>query len=571
MRKLIQKIIAIIVLTLLFSISACYAASGEEYVRVRIRSPRLFNEQASLKAYEHITVYELNKNPDELFKLDETEVSVLLDSYFDSNFNIAGNKESAAYGPNHVVVNKDFSSYDEAMEEVMEMEEIFNADFYPQFSSEGFKIYGGNYTNIDEAEELLDELNNNGYEGEAVSSNMKNIVVYNQDNNAVFMYDNEMNIYFSSYNDDESSEMIDIDKRPFRGLIGFKIIENSKLISINYVELENYLYGVVPNEISASWGMESLKAQAVAARTYAVANINPNASYGYDMDDNQNSQVYRGFISEKEATTNAVNETRGEMIYYNDKLIQAFYHSTSGGSTENSGNVWFENLPYLVGVEDAFSDRSGSPYSEWQKSYQKNEIIKKLKDDGHNASELYLIEITKVSENNRVIECIFSTDIGELVYKKENARLLLGLMSSWFTIENGSVFYFTNEYTFDNKDDAEETNSVPSRGGIMDSITDKNTTNDKDIKTESNLGSGGITGKYLITNSGTKKVNLDKVAVISAKGVSVLETSSSDYNFQGRGWGHGIGMSQYGAKQMAAEGFTYNEILEHYYTGVTIK
>jgi stage II sporulation protein D len=571
MRKLIQKIIAIIVLTLLFSISACFAASSEEYVRVRIRSPRLFNEQASLKAYEHISVYELNNDPDELFKLEEADVSVLLDSYFDGNFNIAGNKESAAYGPNHVVVNKDFSSYDEAMEEAMEMEEIFNADFYPQISSEGFKIYGGNYTNIDEAQELLDELNNNGYEGEAVSSNMKNIVVYNQDNNAVFMYDNEMNIYFSSYNDDESGDMIDIDKKPFRGLIGFKIIENSKLISINYVDLENYLYGVVPNEISASWGMESLKAQAVAARTYAVANINPNASYGYDMDDNQNSQVYRGFISEKEATTNAVNETRGEMIYYNDKLIQAFYHSTSGGSTENSGNVWFENLPYLVGVEDAFSDRSGSPYNQWQKSYQKNEIIKKLKDDGHNVSELYSIEITKVSENNRVIECIFSTDIGELVYKKENARLLLGLMSSWFTIENGSVFYFTNEYTFDNKDDSEETKTVPSRGGIMDSITDKNTTSEEDIKTESNLGSGGITGKYLITNSGTNKANLDKVAVISAKGVSVLETSSSDYNFQGRGWGHGIGMSQYGAKQMAAEGFTYNEILEHYYTGVTIK
>lgn len=569
MRRLIQKITAITVLTLLFSIATCYGASGEEYVRVRIRSPRLFNEQAALKGYEDITVYELNNYPEEIFNLEDTGFSVLLDSYFDSSFNCVQDKSDAAYGPNHVVLDGAFSSYDEAMNDAEELEESFNADFYPQLSDDGFKIYGGFYTSPNEAEALLDELMDEGYDGETVFTNMENVIVYNEDNNAVFMYDNKLDIFFSSYNDDESSEMIKIDGKPFRGFIGFKIIDNSKLISINYVDLESYLYGVVPNEISASWGIESLKAQAVAARTYAVSCLNPYASYGYDLDDNQNSQVYRGFISEKESTNEAVDETKGEMIYYSDKLIQAFYHSTSGGSTENSENVWFDKLPYLTGVEDEFSNRSGSPYNEWQKSYQKNEIIKKLKDDGHDVQELYSIEITKVSENNRVLECIFLTDIGEIVYKKENARLLLGLMSSWFTIENGSVFYFTNEFTFDNKNDSEE-NIVPSRGGIMDSITDENEAGEEESD-ENTLSSGSVTGKYVITGSGTKKINLDKIAVISSKGISVLETSSSDYNFQGRGWGHGIGMSQYGAKQMAAEGFTYDEILKHYYTGVTIK
>lgn len=572
MRKLIRKITVISLIALLFSVSTIYGAESEQYVRVRIRSPRLFNEQSSLKGYEDITVYKFDKKLEELFQLKEDKVSVLLDSYFDGKYNFVGNASKAYYGPNHVVLKESYSSYEAARDEAEELEKIINADFYPQLSSEGFKIYGGFYTADSEADGLLQELIDEGYDGKTINTNMKNIVIYDESNNAVFMYSNDMNIYFSTYNGDVSSEMIEIDKKPYRGYMGFKILESSKLISINYVDLENYLYGVVPNEISASWGKESLKAQAVAARTYAVSCLNPYASYGYDMDDNQNSQVYRGFISEKESTNRAVDETRGEMIYYNNELIQAFYHSTSGGSTENSENVWSAKLPYAVGVEDEYSNRSGSPYNEWQKTYQKGEIIKKLKDDGHSVNDLYGIEITKVTENNRVMECIFLTDIGEIVYKKEQARLLLGLMSSWFTIENGSVFYFTNEYTYDDKKNTDETDKIPSRGGIIDSITEDVEEDSKNSSTENKLESGSVTGKYAITDSGTKKVNQEDIAVISSKGVSILNNkNTSDYNFEGRGWGHGIGMSQYGAKQMAEEGFTYDEILKHYYTGVTIK
>lgn len=568
--KQIYKITVIAALLLELFSYVCYGALGEEYVRVRVRSPRLYNEQASLQGYGSITVYDAGSGFEKLFELEANKVNVLLDSYFDRKYNYDPEGSKASYGPHHVAIDNLYASYEEAFEESGKLEKKFDADFSPYLSKEGsgkFEIYGGFYTSAGEAKELLSELKSEGYSGATVSTNMGNIVVYDEDNNVVFMYGNNLSLYFSSYNSDEGYDMIKIDGKPYRGFMAFRIIENSKLISINYVDLESYLYGVVPNEISASWGEESLKAQAVAARTYAVSCLNPKASYGYDLDDNQNSQVYRGVISEKESTNNAVDDTRGEMIYYDNKLIQAFYHSTSGGSTENSENVWYEKLPYMVGVEDEYTNRSGSPYNEWQKSYKKEEIIKKLKDDGHNVKNLYGIEITKITKNNRVTECIFLTDIGEIVYYKENTRLVLGLMSSWFTIENGSVFYFTNEYTYD----AVKGTSVPSRGGVLDSITE-DLVNEEDTSTEIKLSSGNIDGKYAITSDGAKKISSDKFAVISSKGVSILESKNSeDYNFSGRGWGHGIGMSQYGAKQMAAEGFTYDEILKHYYTGVTIK
>jgi stage II sporulation protein D len=114
-----------------------------------------------------------------------------------------------------------------------------------------------------------------------------------------------------------------------------------------------------------------------------------------------------GYDYEKSSTNRAVDETRGQMIYYDGKLIEAFYHSTSGGSTENSENVWYEAVPYLRGVPDEFSDNSGSPHTTWQVTYYKEDIIRQLNLDDHDVNELYGIEIKKVSENNRVIECIF--------------------------------------------------------------------------------------------------------------------------------------------------------------------
>ncbi len=548
MTKLAKKTIIFSILMIFLLMTVCYAETYGEFVRVRIRSPRIYNEKASLKGYEDISVYEINDSLQELFKLKNTYICAILDSN----------------ASNHIALSDVYSSYNEAKVAAEEFEKSFGNDFYPYLSKDGFKVYSGFYSSKGDATTLINKLANNGYNAEAVNNAFKSVIVYDENNEPIFMYDNNINIYFTSYYNKESIDMIMIENKPYRGYIGFKIIEDSKLISINYVDLESYLYGVVPNEISASWGKESLKAQAVAARTYAV--YNKNAYALYDLDDNQNSQVYRGYNSEKVSTDEAVDETRGEMIYYDDKLIQAFYHSTSGGSTENTENVWTVKLPYSVGVEDEYSDRSGSPYNEWQKSYNKDEIIKKLKDDGKDVKELYSVEITKISENNRVMECIFSTDIGEISYKKENARLLLGLMSSWFKIINGNIFYFTNEFTYIN-----ENAQYPSRGGnILDNIIETENKTDT-IESFKSLSSGSVAGKNIISSKGTSQISKDTLSVISSNGVSTLKTDSSSYNFEGRGWGHGIGMSQYGAKQMAEEGFKYEEILKHYYTGVSIK
>lgn len=532
-----------------------FGAENDYYVKIRVRNPRQFNEQAELDGFGAITVYNIKNNVvTPLFQLND-ELSILIDSYYDSKYlYLTENIDTAVIGPYHIkLIDKNYSSYDEAYEETLNLKEETGMHFYPFFNGIDYEILTGTFKNANVAS---NELSNCGLNGQVVNGNNQNVAVYDEHNNIVFMYSKNYNIYFSSYSSSLDKDAIKIDNKTYKGMIGFYIIDECKLISINYVDLENYLYGVVPNEISASWPIESIKAQAVAARTYAVSHLGTRSYYGYDMEDSQDSQVYRGYSSENPTSNRAVDETKGEMIYYNGKLIDAFYHSTSGGRTENSEDIWYEAVPYLRGVEDEYSNIS--PYTEWQKVATKGYIIDKLREDGHNVGDLYDIQLTDISENYRVKECIFVTDIGKITYKKENIRRVLGynfLLSSWFTIDKGinSKYYFITEDNIINDTDKS--------GGIIGSILD----------TEVPLESGSLSNKYIISSSGTSKLNVNNIAFRDSKGVVKPNIDNSNYTFNGRGWGHGIGMSQYGARQMAAEGFTYKEILKHYYTGVNIQ
>lgn len=130
------------------------------------------------------------------------------------------------------------------------------------------------------------------------------------------------------------------------------IIENrgGSLVVINNLPLEDYLLGVVPAEMPSKWSYEALKAQAIAARSYAIANRGKRASRGYDLKDTPEDQAYGGASSETATTNNAVMETKGVVITYNQKVIPAYYSASAGGHTVNAGAVWNKDLPYLKSV-----------------------------------------------------------------------------------------------------------------------------------------------------------------------------------------------------------------------------
>ena len=135
--------------------------------------------------------------------------------------------------------------------------------------------------------------------------------------------------------------------RWYRGIL---MVQNKggKLTVINNVPLEDYIKGVVPSEMPSSWDIEAHKAQAIAARSYALANLGKRARYGYDLKDTPEDQAYRGASAETSNTNYAVEQTKGIVLTYNMKVISAYYSASAGGKTNT--NSWGNSLPYLRSV-----------------------------------------------------------------------------------------------------------------------------------------------------------------------------------------------------------------------------
>ncbi len=261
---------------------------------------------------------------------------------------------------------------------------------------------------------------------------------------------------------------------------------------VNRVPLEDYLRGVVPSEMPASWPLEALKAQAVAARNYALLQVK-NSKDIYDVRADQLSQVYRGCGVETPAADRAVLETAGVVLLYNGELAYTFYHSSSGGFTENSEDVWLNPLPYIKGKADPY-DKNDLHYN-WQVSYTADQLAIQLKKAGYNFKKITgLEELSRTSSGQRV---------KKILVKGED--------------EKGSP-----------------------------------------IKVE--IGNADAVRTALGLKSALFTMNVKK----DAKGLL------SSVEIRGSGFGHGLGMSQWGARGMAQKGYNYQDILRYYFTGVKL-
>lgn len=249
---------------------------------------------------------------------------------------------------------------------------------------------------------------------------------------------------------------------------------------IQNIELEEYIIGVVGAEMPASFHIEALKSQAVIARTYALKAL----SRGQTLTDNESTQSYKdnsqlqnlwgsSYNTYYNKIKDAVFTTQGMYLTYNGSFIEAVYHSTSNGTTENAVNVWGNSFPYLISVDSPFDNTNPSFIQEKIISY--SELSSKLGSDINIDTEFNILGFTS---GNRVE----NIEINGIIYKGTQFRQILGLRSTDFSI----------------------------------------------TKMEN-----GIT-------------------------------------FTTKGYGHGVGLSQYGANGMAKNGYSYIDILLHYYPGITI-
>ena len=268
------------------------------------------------------------------------------------------------------------------------------AENFKNYGYTAFPVYIGNedwnvYINSENK-----NLENLGYNFEQITAS-KDYVELRVDNVPVFGADNGEKPQFKAI--DKGKVML-LGDRSYRGAIEFGRYTQGKMTAVNVIDFDEYLYGVVPSEMPSSWEMEALKAQAVTARTYAISKIGTHNESGYDLCDGVNCQVYNGYGNEAGRTNEAIDETSGIMIYYNDEPINAVFSASSGGYTDNSENVWTLSLPYLRAVID---NNEYEPV-EWTRTITTSQLNSLVSAHGKNIGAATDIVISKVSELARV-------------------------------------------------------------------------------------------------------------------------------------------------------------------------
>ena len=341
----------------------------------------------------------------------------------------------------------------------------------------------------------------------------------------------------------EGQALLNVNGAAFRGAIEFIWDASGKMAAVNHIRLEEYLYGVVPAEIQASSHMEALKAQAAAARTFAVNMRGRHASAGYDLCNTTHCQVYGGHAAENARTSQAVDDTGGQIVTYNGAPAEVYYFSSSGGHTANVKDVWGGNndYPYLLGVADKYESGDSYRYT-WETAYTANELKAWLFENDVNIGDVTGVAITGTADDGRVTELTITGTRGVKSYTNSACRTFInGLHSQLYTVFAGNSAGGANT-------SGGAYAAVGRDGAALITAGNRDT-----------VGAGGVA-----------KLKGDGGAVVSGGGVRSLPARGTVFYFTGRGWGHGVGMSQEGAKGMAQAGFSYKEILAHYFPGCVI-
>jgi stage II sporulation protein D len=271
--------------------------------------------------------------------------------------------------------------------------------------------------------------------------------------------------------------------REYPGILD--VLKNGDSLSVvNELPLEEYLVGVLKAEVSDTWPLEMLKAQAVVARTYAAYHRQLNAGKPFHLLASTAHQQYVGRVPSSSRVWLAVKETEGEVLHWEGQLFPAFFHTESGGYTEDPRRVFVAtNMPALKPVRDEFS--GGSPYTYWNLDLPLRELTELLKKGGVSVGSLVRLEVLERGPSLRVIRLAVHGTRGSAVLRGVDFRKIIG---------NDSL--------------------------------------------KSTLFAVAVDKKYA--------------------------------RFAGRGYGHGVGFSQWSAKAMAEKGYRYRQILEFYYPGSTL-
>ena len=391
--------------------------------------------------------------------------------------------------------------------------------------------------------------------GQVINNGTEIIVQDGKGKDLIVCQDNGLAPVFAGKSEAESFDLTQLANGTYRGWFEFKRSAGT-ITAINIVDYEDYLYGVIAAEMPASWHMEALKAQAVAARSMSIHQINKYIKDGYNVCDTINTQVYKGFTNEYPRTNQAVDETRGMVATYNGRVAETLFYSTSGGYTEDPQYVWGNPIPYLKSIPDPYEiEPEGKP---WTRTITLAEIDRCLANQKISIGKAQGLKINSYTPAGRVIELEIIGTKGTHKITRENIR-------NFFSATNGGplrsrMFRISNAITSPTPNQ--------NQGQTLENLFIYRGDSPKYL-----MGANGKIvpiGESLIVQGASGQASYGETK-INNNNSNGAQLAYGDVIISGEGYGHGVGMSQSGANGMAKAGYTYDQIIEYYYQDVRVQ
>lgn len=315
--------------------------------------------------------------------------------------------------------------------------------------------------------------------------------------------------------------------------------QNGALRVVNVAYLEDYVRGVVVSEVFSNWPDEALRSQAIVARTFTLYTVGKHSADGFDICNSTHCQSYRGIGAAVESTDRAVADTRGLVVAYNGAPALTTYHSSSGETTENSQSAWGgdqSQYPYLVSVHTGFNECANYTNGKWSYTVSAQELADYINEKSAYAGILKgpvdSIECDRLGGSNYVYKLTVSDEFGNeiVIERSTQVRSFLAQFckSACFTVSAHSPVYVGTgeEYMLDTQN------------------------------------------MYVMTADGLQSMTAPAsgLEVLTASGLAVAGAAKDRmFTIDGEGYGHGVGMSQYGAMTLAERGYDYRYILSLYF------
>lgn len=548
MKGIFRTFFLCLLLTVISSVSA-YAAADTLLVGLRYGSDALFS--ANL---QNVTGYGrgysfgvLDENRDfvPLGGTEEIEISMTPDGTIyvapDGTYSASGNGERI--GGWHLERESAYGSYEEAADTCEEGD-------YVAYVDGSFYVRRGQYGSQADAEAALAGAGS-GWRTAAPSETGITVTVTGTQT-ILFQFDGAgaENLTVLPLGEGEEQAVTWFRGYRYYGAFTYLPTGERALSVINVLSVDDYVKGVVPYEMSPSWPVEALAAQAVCARTYALRE-NRHSGSGFDVCAGVHCQAYYGVNRATEETDRAVEETAGLCLFYDGELIEAVYSSSNGGASEDAENVWGSETPYLIGKPDLYESADDIPDYTYRAVFTASELGDLLEGKGYGIGQVTDLYVSKTTAVGNVAEITFVGTDGTRRFTGESCRTIFNGFFSGRSVRS-------QRYTI----------TGGSGGGSY-------CVNDPDTSLPS------LSGAYFLSDSGEPERYAgggEGLCVITVSGIEPLVPEANDsggsydvFTITGTGNGHNVGLSQYGAKAMAEAGMDFREILEFYYTDISIE